>query len=78
MSTYTEIGSEAEPAQVGRKQPSACRIDLTPDVGKVTYSAAESEDVDGGRDRSSKAEVQRCPDEVKSQLNRVQRCSLLS
>jgi hypothetical protein len=73
----TKIRSEAEPAQVRSKEPSAHRIDLAPDIGKIANSAAESKDVDSRSDWTAHGKVQGSPDQVQSELNAVKGGTLL-
>lgn len=76
--THAKVGREAEPAQIWGQQPAARRIDLAPNVGKVPNSAAKREDIDSGSDRTSETKVQRRPDKIEGELDRVQSRALLS
>jgi hypothetical protein len=72
----TKVGSKAEPAQVWGKQPSAHRVDLAPDVGKIANSAAKSENIGSRRNWATHGKVQWGPDEVQGQLNTVESSTL--
>jgi hypothetical protein len=73
----TEVGSEAEPAQVRRKQPSADRVDLAPDVGQVADGSAKSKNVDSGSNWLAHGKVQWSPDQVQGKLDAVESGTLL-
>jgi hypothetical protein len=73
----TEVGSEAEPAQIRYEQPSADRVDLAPDVGQIADGAAKSKNVGSGRNWATHGKVQWSPNEVQGKLDAVESCTLL-
>jgi hypothetical protein len=73
----TKISSEAEPAQVRRKQPSADGVDLTPNVGQVANGTAKSKDIDGCGNWSAHGKVKRSPNQVQGELDAVEGGALL-
>jgi hypothetical protein len=73
----TEVGSEAEPAQVRRKQPSADGVDLAPDVGQIANGTAKSKNIDRCSNWSAHRKVQWSPNEVQGELDAVESCTLL-
>lgn len=75
--TYAEISSKTKPAQIRGEKPATNRVNLSPDVGKVCDSSAQSKNVNRGSDRSAHAKVQRCPEEVQGELDGVECCSVL-
>lgn len=75
--TYTEVGSEADPADIRREQPSADGVNLSPDVGQVADGTPECKDVDGRGDWSSHGEVEWGPEQVQGKLDAVESGTLL-
>jgi hypothetical protein len=73
----TEVGSEAEPAQIWCKQPSAHWIDLAPDVSQIADGTAKSKNVGSGSNRAAHGKVQWSPNEVQGKLDAVESCTLL-
>jgi hypothetical protein len=73
----TEVGSEAEPAQIWRKQPSTDWVDLAPDVSQIADGTAKSKNVDSGSNWAAHGKVQWSPNEVQGKLDAVESCTLL-
>jgi hypothetical protein len=75
--TYAEIRCKADPAQVWGEQPSAGRVNLSPDIDEVGESSTKGEDVDCGGNGFTEAKVERSPHKVQGKLNSVESRSVL-
>ena len=78
VDTNTEIGSEADPAQIWSKQPATHGIDLTPYTCKVRHGTTKGEDVDRGGHRTANTEIKRGPEQIQDKLDGVKSGSMFS
>ena len=72
-----QVRSEAEPADIWYQAPTRDPVQSTPYIRQISRDPSERDNVHGRLDGSTKPEEERHPDQVQSQLNRVQCCSLL-
>lgn len=75
--TYAKVRCEPQPANVGHEEISSELINLTPEVCKIARHACQRDYIDGCCNGTHVLEEQRHPYQVKTELDRVECCSML-
>lgn len=67
-----EIGSKAQPAEIGNLKPGSDGVNQAVEISEVGIDAEERDDIDGSLNWTVKTKEERSPDEVEAKLDGVE------
>ncbi len=70
-SSGAQVSRKAQPRQIRCECPASNLIHFAPDIRQIAHDSRKSNDIDGSFDGSLKAEEQRHPNQIESELNRI-------